>query len=468
MRATVVGSGPNGLVGAIRLARAGADVTIIESADRIGGALGSAELTEPGLVHDLGASFLPFGSLSPAFRAIDLEALGVRLRHAPIALAHPLDDGTVGLLHRDLDATATGLGVDGARWQRLFGPITDRVDDLLDDTMRPLLHVPEHPVTTARFGTIAARPATTIARRFRTPQAAALWSGIAAHAFARLDLPFSSAIGTMLTAASHAAGWPVVEGGAQRLTDALVQELIRLGGRIETGRRVTDVRELDDADTVLLGLAPGAAASVLRHALPARRRHAWSRYRHGPAAYKVDYAVDGDIPWRNPDTGRAGVVHLGGRAEEVAATESAVVRGRSVPAPFTLVGQQYVADRTRSAAGLNPVWSYAHVPHGSAADHEAQVTAQIERFAPGFRDRIVSVRVTSVASLSSSNANFVGGDINTGANTLAQLLGRPSVGPDPYATGVPGVYLCSAATPPGPGVHGMAGWNAAGRALQRA
>lgn len=466
MRAVVVGSGPNGLAGAIRLAQAGASVTVLESHWRVGGAVGSAELTAPGLVHDLGASFMPLAAASPFLRSLELERYGVHWDEAPAALAHPLDDGSAGLLYRDIAATAEGMGVDGPTWRNLFEPFAERFDDLTADALQPLARMPRHAALMARFGALAAQPALRLAGSFREERHRALFTGIAAHAFGRLDTTFSSAIGVMLASAGHAVGWPVVRGGAQVLADALVAELESLGGRVETGRTVTDIRELGDADVVLLDVAPSAAVEILHHRIPERSRRAFTEYAHGPAAYKVDFAIDGDIPWTAAECQEAGVVHLGGTADEVAAAEAQVVGGKSSRAPFTLVGQQWKADPTRSAGGLNPVWAYAHVPYGSTVAAENRITSQIERFAPGFRERIVSTRVTSAMGLAAANSNFVGGDINTGANTFRQLIARPTFGPNPYKTGVPGVYLCSAATPPGPGVHGMSGVNAAERALE--
>jgi phytoene dehydrogenase-like protein len=468
VRAVVVGSGPNGLAGAIRLAQAGASVTVLESHWRVGGAVGSAELTEPGLIHDLGASFMPLAAASPFLRSLDLERHGVHWVEAPAALAHPLDDGTAGVLRRDIRQTAAGMGVDGSTWRNLFEPFVDRFDDLAADTLQPLARIPRHAGLMARFGALAAQPALRLAGSFREERQRALFAGIAAHAFGRLDTTFSSAIGVMLTAAGHAVGWPVVRGGAQVLADALQAELESLGGRIETGRTVTDIREVEDADVVLLDVAPSAAVDILHHRIPERTRRAFTQFEHGPAAYKVDFAIDGDIPWTAGECQDAGVVHLGGSAAEVAETEARVVSRRSARAPFTLVGQQWKADPSRSVGGLNPVWSYAHVPYGSTVEAEHRIVSQIERFAPGFRERIVSTRVTSAMGLAAANSNFVGGDINTGANTFRQLIARPTFGPNPYRTGVPGVYLCSAATPPGPGVHGMSGVNAADRALRAA
>ena len=467
MKAYVVGSGPNGLAGAIELARNGVDVTVLEATAHVGGGLGSAELTEPGLMHDTGAAFMPMAVASPFFRSLDLEALGVRFRHAPVALAHPLDDGSAGLLYRDLEATARGLGADGGTWRALFGRFANSFSELLDDAMQPMVHMPKHPLLMTRFGSMAVQPAARVAQAFRHEAAAALFTGVAAHAFGRLDRPFSSAIGTMLTAAGHAVGWPVVEGGAQVLADALVRHLLDLGGRIETRRDVVSIRELDDADVVLLDVAPAAAAAMLGDAMPTRFRRAYGAYVHGPAAFKVDLAIDGAIPWVAPGVSEAAVVHVGGNAAEITEVEARVASGAPARQPFVLVGQQYVADPGRSKNGVNPVWAYAHVPYGSTVDATERIVRQIERFAPGFRDQIVATHTTGSVGLAAANHNNVGGDINTGSTGFRQLLARPIAGRRPYRTGVPNTYLCSAATPPGPGVHGMAGMNAARAALAR-
>ncbi len=440
-------------------------MTVLEATAHVGGGLGSAELTEPGLVHDLGAAFLPMAVASPFVRSLDLEALGVRFRHAPIALAHPLDDGTAGLLHQDLSTTASGLGADGGTWRALFERFAESFPELLDDAMQPMMHMPRHPLLMARFGSIAAQSAARVSATFRTDQARALFTGVAAHAFGALDKPFSAAVGVMLTAAAHAVGWPVVEGGAQVLADALVRHLVDLGGRVETRREVLSVRELDDADIVLLDTTPAAAAAILGDAMPRRFRRAYGAYVHGPAAFKVDFAVDGDIPWTADGVRDAGVVHVGGGAAEVSAAEARIASGASARQPFALVGQQYVADPGRSRNGVNPVWAYAHVPYGSTVDATERIVRQVERFAPGFRDRIVATHTTAAVGLAAVNANYVGGDINTGATGFRQLIARPIAGRRPYRTGAPHTYLCSAATPPGPGIHGMSGMNAARAAL---
>lgn len=465
MKAYVVGSGPNGLAGAIELARNGVDVTVLEATAHVGGGLGSAELTEPGLVHDLGAAFMPMAVASPFFRSLDLAGLGVRFRHAPVALAHPLDDGSAGLLYRDLATTARELGVDGGTWRALFERFTMSFPQLLDDAMQPMMHVPRHPLLVTRFGSVAAQSATRVTSSFRTEQARALFTGVAAHAFGPLDKPCSAAVGMMLTTAAHAVGWPVVEGGAQVLADALVRHLVDLGGRVETRREVLTIKELGDADVVLLDTAPAAAAAILGEAMPKRFRRAYGAYVHGPAAFKVDFAVHGEIPWVAEGVRDAGVVHVGGGSAEVTSAEARIAAGASARHPFVLVGQQYVADPGRSRNGVNPVWAYAHVPYGSTLDATERIVRQIERFAPGFRERIISTHTTGAVGLAAANANYVGGDINTGATGLRQLIARPIAGPRPYRTGVPKTLLCSAATAPGPGVHGMSGMNAARAAL---
>ena len=464
--AVVVGSGPNGLAAAVTLGAAGIQVRVVEAKDRIGGGARSSELTLPGLVHDDCSAFHPFAVGSPFLASLALDAHGVRWRWPEVQIAHPLDGGRAGIVWRDLDRTAEGLGADGERWRATFGPLVDRFDDLSDDILGPLARRPHHPLTLGRFGLLALRPAAGIVRRFRTDEARGVFAGVAAHGFTSMHAPLSGAAGAALVVAAHVHGWPVAEGGSQAVTDALAALVCAHGGSIETGVEVTDVADLGRPDLLLLDVAPGAAARILGDRLPAAVRRAYTRYPHGPAAFKVDLAVDGDIPWTAPEVGRAGTVHLGGSFEEIAAAEGHVARGQMPTRPFVLVGQQYVADPTRSRDGVNPVWAYAHVPHAHRRDATGAVLEQIERFAPGFRRRIVATHVRSPADLEAYDANYVGGDISTGANGPRQLLSRPRFALDPYATGVPGVYLCSAATPPGGGVHGMCGHHAARHALR--
>lgn len=465
--AIVVGAGPNGLAAALALAGEGIDVTVLEAADRIGGGTRTSELTVPGVLHDHCSAFHPMGLGSPFLRGLSLDRYGVAWRWPEIEVAHPLDGGRAGVLLRSLDDTAARLGTDGVAWRRLFGPLAEGFDELVEDVMRPVVHVPRHPIRLARFGTRALLPAAWTAGRWDGAEARALFGGVAAHGFHPLGRPTTSAIGLMLIAAGHRFGWPVAEGGSRVITDAMAMLLTDLGGKIETGVRVASLAELPRADAVLLDLAPRGVVEVAGDQLPARVRRAYERYRHGPGAFKIDLAVEGGIPWANPDCRRAGTVHVGGSFEEMADAESDVGRGRMPVRPFVLVGQQYLADPTRSAGDVHPVWAYAHVPHGYSGDATESILAQIERFAPGLGDRIVGRSVTATTAWPTYNANYVGGDIITGENTPLQVAFRPTVALDPYYTGIPGVYICSAATPPGGGVHGMCGYNAARSALRR-
>lgn len=469
-RAVVVGSGPNGLAGAVRLAQAGYDVTVLEAADRVGGGTRTSELTLPGLLHDDCSAFHPLGVASPYFATLDLDRHGLRWAWPEIQVGHPLDDGPAALLFRDLDRTVRGLpGAGGGdAWRRLVGPLVDHFDDLASEVLGPLAQLPRHPVTLARFGARAVWPASAVARLLRTTPARALWAGIAAHLTHRLDRPLSSAPGLILAAGAHAGGWPVAVGGSLAISRALVSVLGSLGGRVETGVWVRSVGDLGAAEIVLLDVTPGAAADLLGARLPGRVATAYRRFRHGPGSFKLDLAVAGGVPWRDPDLGRAGTVHLGGTFEEIAAAEAAVVRGRMPARPYVLVGQQYLADPSRSVGDVHPVWAYAHVPHGWPGDATESILDQIDRFAPGVRDHIVARHVRGAADLASYNPNYVGGDIAAGANHAWQALARPRLAVVPWATGVPGVYLCSASTAPGGGVHGMCGFNAAEAALARA
>ena len=465
--ATVVGSGPNGLAAAVTLAQHGVEVTVLEAADRIGGGTRSSELTLPGLLHDDCSAFHPTGAASPFLRSLGLEEHGLRWRWPEIELAHPLDGGRAALLYRDVARTAAGLGRDGPAWARLFAPLARRFDDLATEVFQPVLHVPRHPVTLARFGIPAVLPATWTARRWRDEEARALFGGVAAHLVSSLRAPLSSSVGMMLTAAAHAYGWPVAEGGSRAITDALASKLASLGGKVETGVEVSEVHQLRGADLVVLSCSPRAAARLLGDRLPDRIRRAYRRYRYGPGAFKLDVAVEGGIPWAHPDVGRAGTVHLGGTFEEIVDAERTTVRGEPATRPFVLVGQQHVADPTRSVGDLHPIWTYAHVPSGYTGDATEAILTQLERFAPGVRERIRACSVRTVPQLEAYNANYVGGDIAVGANTPLQLVARPLLTLTPYRTGVAGVYLSSSATPPGAGVHGMCGHNAATDALRR-
>lgn len=482
-RAVVVGSGPNGLCAAVRLAQAGLEVTVVEAADEIGGGTRSGEIDMPddaasGLIHDHCSAFHPLGFASPFLSTLPLARHGLRWRWAPVDCAHPLDDGSAVLLRRDLERTVAeldavgldaagldvvGLDAAGQRWRTLVGAASARFPDLATDVLSPMVALPRHPALMTRFGLRALLPATAVAR-YLGPRAGALFAGIAAHGFTRLDRPGSAAAGVVLAAAGHHGGWPVAEGGSAAIAHALAGHLAELGGEVVTGHHVTRFAEID-ADVVILDVMPETAVRLLGDRMPRRISRAYRRWRRGPAAFKVDYVIDGEVGWTAPGCADAATVHLGGPVEMIAAAEAAVVAGRLPARPFTLVGQQWVADPSRAVGTRKPLWAYAHVPQGYSGDATDHVTAQIERFAPGFRDRVVAVHATGPLSLERANPNYLGGDIGGGRNGLGHLVARPRLSPTPYATGVPGVYLCSSATPPGGGVHGMCGFHAAGAAL---
>jgi phytoene dehydrogenase-like protein len=464
--AIVVGSGPNGLAGAVALAQEGLSVTVLEADATIGGGTRSGELTVPGLLHDHCSAVHPMAVASPFLTSLGLQRHGLRWAWPEVDLAHPLDGGRGAALYRSIERTAATLGRDGATWRRLFAPLVADFDTLAADLMGPVLRMPRHPLRLARFGVRAAVPAAPLARLWHTPAARALFAGVAAHAMRPLHEPGSAAIGTMLIAAGHRHGWPVARGGSRAITDALARRLFELGGTIETGTPVRSLASLPPAPIVLLDVAPAAAARICGDRLPARIARAYRRWRHGPAVFKLDLAVDGGIPWRLDAARRAGTVHAVGALAEIARAERAVAAGRLPQRPYVLVAQQYLADPTRSRGNLHPVYAYAHVPRGYDGDAADQILDQIERFAPGLRDRIVARSVRSPADFAATNPSYVDGDILTGANTPRQLVSRPRWSPDPYATGIPGVYLCSAATPPGAGIHGMCGYHAAHSALR--
>ncbi|BCN80493.1 phytoene desaturase family protein [Prescottella equi] len=463
----VVGAGPNGLAAAVTLALRGVRVTVYEAADTIGGGTRTTERLAPGLLHDDCSAVHPMGVASPFFRSLDLAAHGLEWCHPEIDLAHPLDDAVAAVFVRSLEQTAGRLGPDGRAWAKLFGPIADRFDDIAAEVLRPIAHLPRHPIALAGFGIGALAPATLTARRWRTDQARALFAGVAAHAYYPLTRPTTAAAGLLMLGAGHRYGWPVAKGGSRAVTDALASLLRAHGGRIETGRRVRSLGELPRADVTLLDLSPTGVADLAGDLLPGRVARAYRRFRYGPAAFKLDFAVEGGVPWRDPACRRAGTVHVGGTLEEITAAERDVHRGRMPERPFVLVAQQYLADPSRSAGDVHPVWAYAHVPHGYPGDATEAILRQLERFAPGVRDRIVGAFARSATEMPRYNPNYVGGDIASGANDPVQMLSRPRIALDPYSTGIPGVYICSASTPPGGGVHGMGGHNAALSALRR-
>ena len=465
--AIVIGSGPNGLGAAITLAGAGRSVTVFEAQDTVGGGARSEKLTLPGFVHDVCSAVHPLAVSSPLFRSLPLERHGLAWVHPQLPLAHPLDGGTAAILHRSLDATAAALGPDEAAYRRLMSPLVRDWDKLVPQLLGPLLRVPRHPLAMARFGLRAARSARGLAERtFRDEPARALFAGLAAHSMLPLEQPLTASIGLFLGAAGHAVGWPFARGGSQAIADALADHLRSLGGEIVTGRSVDSLDDLPPADVFMLDVTPRQATRIAGSRLPDRYVRRLARYRYGPGAFKVDFALDAPIPWTAEACGRAGTVHVGGTLAEIAGAERAVAEGGHPDQPFVLVAQQSLFDPTRAPEGKHTAWAYCHVPNGSTVDMTDRIEAQIERFAPGFRERVLARRVTSPASFEQHNANYVGGDIAGGAHDGLQLLFGPALRPVPYSTPARGVYICSSSTPPGAGVHGMCGYFAARAALR--
>ena len=465
--AVVVGAGPNGLAAAITLARAGRSVLVVEAAETPGGGARTAELTLPGVRHDVCSAVHPLGVGSPFFRTVRLQRHGLEWIHPDVPLAHPLDDGTAALLERSVTSTATTLGSDGDAYGRLLDPLAERADDLLRGVLGPL-RVPRHPVLLAGFGTRGLLPAATLARRrFRGERARALLAGLAAHSMLPLERAPSAAVGLVLAVLGHAVGWPFPRGGSQAIADAMAAELRSLGGELECGRRIRSLAELPAARAVLLDVGPRGLLELAGDRLDARARRPYERYRFGPGVVKLDLALDGPIPWRAADCARAGTVHVGGTLDEIAASERTMERGELAARPFVLVAQASLFDRSRAPAGTHTVWAYCHVPNGWTDTRlaAARIEEQLERFAPGLRERILARHVMGPAELEASNPNYVGGDINGGLQDLRQLFTRPVVRLVPYRTPVPGVFLCSSSTPPGGGVHGMCGYWAAQTAL---
>ena len=461
----MVGAGPNGLAAAITLAQAGVRTVLREARTTIGGGLRSDELTLPGFVHDVCSAVHALALGSPFLRTLPLDRFGLEWVQPPAALAHPLDDGSAALLERSLDATAAGLGPGGTDWRRLHGPFVRSWDDLARDILAPPLRVPRSPLVMARFGLQALRPATGVARGLRGTAAQALFAGNAAHSFLPLEAPGTAGFGLLLTVAAHAVGWPIARGGSQRVADALAAYFRSLGGEILTGAPVEHLEELGTARAILLDLTPRQVLRIAGSRLPARYGRALERYRYGSAAFKLDWALDAPVPWTAAECARAGTVHLGGTLEEVAASEAAHPRGTVHERPFVLLVQPTLFDESRAPAGRHTAWAYCHVPHGYAGDVAERIERQVERFAPGFRERILARSVLTPADFERRNANLVGGDINGGMMDLRQVFARPIARPTPYRTPLRGVYLCSASTPPGGGGHGMCGHHAARAAL---
>ncbi len=465
--AVVVGSGPNGLAAAVTLARAGRRVLVLEAAETIGGGCRTRELTLPGFRHDVCSAFHPLATSSPFFRDLPLAEHGLELVQPPAPLAHPLDGGTAVMLERSVDETANGLGTDGAAWRRLYAPLVQQADTIVAETLGPIKPYTRHPLTLSRFGLLAVRSATGLARaRFEGERARALFAGLAGHSILPLERSPTASFGLLLGMMAHVAGWPVARGGSQAIADALASYLRSLGGEIRTSTEVSSVDDLPPARAILLDVSPRDLVRLAGNRLPDGFRRRLHGYRHGPGSFKVDWALDGPIPWAAPECARAGTVHLGGTLDEIAAAERAPFEGQHAERPYVLVGQQSLFDDSRAPEGKHTVWAYCHVPNGSDVDMTERIEAQLERFAPGFGARVLGRHVMAPGDLEAYNPNYVGGDIVGGLHTLRQLVFRPAVRPTPYRTPARGIYLCSSSTPPGGGVHGMCGYYAAKAALR--
>ena len=465
--AVVVGAGPNGLAAAITLAQAGVRTLVMEAKATAGGGCRTAELTLPGFHHDICSAIHPMGVASPFFQQLDLARLGVEWVHSPVALAQPLEDGRAAALHRSLEKTAEGLGVDGGAWRQVMKPFVERSPELMSEILRPLRGT-RHPLLMARFGMLAVRSCRGIVNsRFKAEEARALFAGCAAHSFLPLEALGSGSFGLALALTGHAVGWPCAKGGSQRITDAMVTRLRELGGDVRLDAPVRTLRDVPATRAVLFDLNPRQVAEIAGEDLPSSFRSELNRFQHGPGVFKIDWALGGPIPWRNDACRQAATVHVGGTFEEVCESEAAAWSNRPSQKPFVLVAQQSLFDPTRAPAGKHTGWAYCHVPNGYDQDMTAAIESQIERFAPGFRDLILARHVMRPADFQRHNSNMIGGDIGGGANTLRQFIFRPTRRWNPYTTPNPQLFICSSSTPPGGGVHGMCGYWAAQAAMRR-
>jgi phytoene dehydrogenase-like protein len=462
MDAVVVGAGPNGLAAAVTLARHGLSVRVYEAADTIGGGTRTRELTLPGFRHDVCSAVHPLGAGSPGLTGLPLHRHGLRWLHPPLPLAHPFPDGSAAVLDRSVDLTAAGLGADARAYRRLMAPFAGRWDELAADLLRPpLAGWPTRPMLLARFAARCVLPAAALARDFREPRTRALLAGIAAHTMTPLTSPATSGVALLLALAGHEVGWPVPAGGSQAISDALAGYLTELGGEIVTGHPVRSWADLPATRVVLFDTSPAALARIAADRLPPRYVAALRRYAYGPGVFKIDYALAGPMPWASGAARQAGTVHLGPYYRDVAAALRAATHGAAPEPPFLIVAQPGVADPGRAPAGQHVLWVYGHVPNGWPGDASAAIEAQLDRFAPGFRDLVLARHVAGPAAIEAGNPNYVGGDIGCGSFAGLQALARPVPRRLPYVTPNPAIYLCSAATPPGPGVHGMCGFQAA-------
>jgi phytoene dehydrogenase-like protein len=465
--AVVIGSGPNGLAAAVAIARAGHSVLVVEAKETIGGGTRSAELTLPGFIHDICSTIHSLGYSSPFFKTLPLQEHGLEWCFPPAALAHPLDDGTAILVACSVKETSETLGPDAAVYRRIFSPLVDSWPDLAVDLLGPLPLPPRHPILLARFGLRALWPADIFARTaFRGERARALFAGMAGHSMMPFNKLITAAFGIVLNCSAHAVGWPVARGGSQKLADALASYFHSMGGEIVTGWRVKALDELPSARAVLFDTSPTELVKIAGQRLPDGFRSKLEGFRYGPGVFKVDFALDGPIPWKAEECNQAATLHLGSTFEEIEAAELEVSQGRHPEKPYVLLAQQTLFDETRAPQGNHTVWAYCHVPSGSTFDMTERIEAQIERYAPGFRDRILARHTMNALGLEEYNPNYVGGDINAGIQDIRQQFTRPTARWVPYSTPVEGIYLCSSSTPPGGGAHGMCGYHAAQAVLR--
>lgn len=465
--AVIVGSGPNGLSAAAVLARAGRSVLVVEASETPGGGMRSSELTAPGYVHDVASAIHPLAMASPFLSSLPLPEHGLEWVEPPAAVAHPLDHANAAILYRSVAATADGLGSDGTVYRRLMEPLVERWDLVADQLLGPILRFPRHPLALAHYAK-SVLPASLLASRFSTEAGRALIAGNAAHGVLPLNRPLTASFALVLGALGHQVGWPFPKGGAQRLAEALVSYVTSLGVEIRTGVEITTLQDLPSHRAVLFDTGPRALAAIAGSRLGGRYRRRAQRYRYGPGAYKVDYALDGPVPWAAPEVAAAGTIHLGGAFEDIAAAQAEVASGDHPERPFVLAAQHSGFDTTRAPDGHHTFWAYTHVPNGSSVDMSDRIEAQIERFAPGFRERVVARHISTPADLEAANPNVVGGDVSGGSHEGWRLLARPvGLRRSPYATPAPEIFICSASTPPGGGVHGMSGYHAARAALAR-
>lgn len=462
-KACVIGAGPNGLAAAIVLAQAGLEVEVFEAEPTPGGAVRTMELTLPGFLHDFGSAVHPLAVGSPFFSSLPLHDHGLEWIHSPAPVAHPLDDGSAVVLERDLRAARSSLGADGDAWVSLMRPFVEHWSELIPEVLRPIRIIPKHPFLMARFGLSAFSSAKAIARRFQSERTRALFGGLAAHSFLGLDQPLSGAFGMLMAVSAHAVGWPIPRGGAQSLTNALCGYLSTLGGKVQTSSQVESLSALSDYEVILCDLTPQQLLRIAGERLSQSYRQQLNGFRYGPGVFKIDYALSEPIPWKALECSRAATVHLAGTFEECAEGERVTRSGQLAERPFVLLAQPTLFDPTRAPAGKHVAWAYCHVPHGSKADALPRIEAQIERFAPGFREVVLARRPFSPADLEAMDANLVGGSIDGGVTDIRQFLFRPTW--RHYATSARGIYVCSASTPPGGGVHGMCGYHAAKAAL---